>query len=97
MLKPHETAFEKLVRIVGKRTQAELARRVTEANPERPVTRQAIGGWEKQIPADRVMLLVQLSRDAGEEVSAAEQRPDIFDVPRVGRPKPRAGAPVGAA
>lgn len=72
-----ETPFEKLVRVIGKGEQAELARVVADAAGA-PVTRQAVGKWADQIPADRILLLERLSQRFGERVSAEEMRPDLL-------------------
>lgn len=76
-----ETPFEKLVRVIGKGSQAELARKVGEA-AGRAITPQAVAKWETRIPGDRVYLLSILSREAGEEVTPEAMRPDLFRIVR---------------
>lgn len=48
-----------------------LASKLTEANPERPITSQAISQW-KQVPAERVIDVESVTG-----ISRAELRPDL--------------------
>lgn len=71
-----ESAFERLVKIVGDGSQAQLARRVNEQlAPDERVTPQAVAKWSKKIPAERLGILHFLS---GGKVRIEEMRPDMF-------------------
>jgi len=68
------TPFQDLVRIAG--SQAELRRLINAHLPaEEQITAQAVSKWEGGIPANRCILLEQIS---GGAVTRYQMRPDIF-------------------
>lgn len=71
----HTSVFDRL--IAHFETQAELARRVSEAIGE-PISYQAVHKWRTQIPANRCRMLEDLT---GGAVSCYDMRPDIFPPP----------------
>lgn len=68
--------IEQAISVCG--TQLELARRITEKNPLKPVSYQAIQGWRKfgRVPAERA---VQIEQVTNGEVTRHDLRPDLFD------------------